>query len=977
MIEFPSFDDFYRAVHGHSPFPWQSALATRVRDGEWPDIIDVPTGLGKTSVIDIAVYELARQVGVAQRSAPTRTALIVDRRLVVDGAFAHATKIADALDSAIEGDPLWIVADRLRSLVAPSPLGHRPLDVVRMRGGVTWAARWLRSPSQPAVILGTVDQMGSRLLFRGYGTSDRMKPVDAALVGSDVLCLLDEAHLSSALAETISECQFHEGTAPDRVGRPLTIVKMSATLSSASEVVHGVSDDDLDSAAADRLTAAKYATMIDLGPKLAKSPGPALAKLAQSMLVGSPDAAIGVVVNTVALARQVFDELQRSNQPCALAIGRCRPIDRERSEGSWWPQTCVGRNRGDATGFVLVATQTIEVGVDLDLDGLITQAASVDALIQRFGRVDRLGSVGQTRSMIVRTPGLDPVYGEAAAHTWEALTSRCPPIVLDDPGSLATFDGLDSDVLDMGSLATRALLTEVDRPERLVASTPLSPLPTAATISWWRRTSPIPEPDEDIAAYLHGVGRWSPTVSVAWRAGLEADGVSVDADQVNELLSLIPPVAEELVEVAIGALRGLLNGVSVDSVDLDGIGFESAASKLGVMSTGWRWSGERWLSCDASAVRPGDVVVLPSSLGGHDRWGWTGALSAGVAPVVDVGGLGTSSGGSFRLRLVDDILTPLLGTNAAQAVLEVLAGGQELSEELRTQVVESLIAACDAGSLSDPTGYAPFVGRRLQQITAHSGPLRLVGIERPSALGDDAAVRVRVDLVDGGRKEAFAGISDDSDSLTSTGVGNEVTLANHLRSVGDRSGEHASRLGLPANLIAACRLAGRFHDLGKAEVRFQTLLRQGRRHVAEAFCGDAEAALAKSLQRLGRAAEQSISRRAGWPAGMRHEAISLNMVRSAPAEIFANVDRQLVEHLVASHHGYARPFFPPVLDRSPTHVEVTFDGIVFTAGSGRAHPALDHAVDFEQLNIRYGTWGLAMLEAIVRLADMAISEEGS
>ena len=38
---------FYRTVLGHEPYPYQKALAL----GEWPDLLDIPPGLGKTAAI--------------------------------------------------------------------------------------------------------------------------------------------------------------------------------------------------------------------------------------------------------------------------------------------------------------------------------------------------------------------------------------------------------------------------------------------------------------------------------------------------------------------------------------------------------------------------------------------------------------------------------------------------------------------------------------------------------------------------------------------------------------------------------------------------------------------------------------------------------------------------------------------------------------------------------------------------------------
>ncbi len=53
------FDEFYRAIHGFDPFPWQTRVAARACGGEWPRAIALPTAAGKTACIDIAVFALA------------------------------------------------------------------------------------------------------------------------------------------------------------------------------------------------------------------------------------------------------------------------------------------------------------------------------------------------------------------------------------------------------------------------------------------------------------------------------------------------------------------------------------------------------------------------------------------------------------------------------------------------------------------------------------------------------------------------------------------------------------------------------------------------------------------------------------------------------------------------------------------------------------------------------------------------------
>ena len=60
----PTFAEFYRAINGREPFPWQARLAGLVAEEErWKSEIGVPTGLGKTACLDIAVWWLASQAG--------------------------------------------------------------------------------------------------------------------------------------------------------------------------------------------------------------------------------------------------------------------------------------------------------------------------------------------------------------------------------------------------------------------------------------------------------------------------------------------------------------------------------------------------------------------------------------------------------------------------------------------------------------------------------------------------------------------------------------------------------------------------------------------------------------------------------------------------------------------------------------------------------------------------------------------------
>ena len=200
MLSAADFTAFFREVHGHEPFPWQKRLLEHVAtNGEWPGVLDLPTGSGKTAAIDIAVFHLALEADRGgARHAPVRIAFVVDRRLVVDDAFTRAKKLQDAL-AAPCGNVTGRVADALKTLSGDGP----PLIARRLRGGIPREDDWARTPSQPTVLCSTVDQVGSRLLFRGYGVSHSMKPVHAGLIGSDCLILLDEAHLAEPFRQTL------------------------------------------------------------------------------------------------------------------------------------------------------------------------------------------------------------------------------------------------------------------------------------------------------------------------------------------------------------------------------------------------------------------------------------------------------------------------------------------------------------------------------------------------------------------------------------------------------------------------------------------------------------------------------------------------------------------------------------------------------------------------------------------------------
>ena len=204
------FGEFLTATRGRTPLPWQVALAEQVLEQGWPSSIGVATGLGKTTTIDIAVWVLAREAHLPapERRHPTRIWYVVDRRLLVDEASTQLAALSQMLlDPSVVEDRgnRAIVAATARAIASRTPGltdSGGPLFVSTMRGAAPLGHRPPHA-AKPSVMCTTVAMYASRLLFNGYGTSQRLAPIDAALAGTDSLVLVDEAHLAAALLQVL------------------------------------------------------------------------------------------------------------------------------------------------------------------------------------------------------------------------------------------------------------------------------------------------------------------------------------------------------------------------------------------------------------------------------------------------------------------------------------------------------------------------------------------------------------------------------------------------------------------------------------------------------------------------------------------------------------------------------------------------------------------------------------------------------
>ena len=177
-----SFPDNFFLLTGHSPMRWQHRLFDQFIDGKIPAALDLPTGVGKTSVMAIWILARAPAREEALKTIPRRLVFVVDRRAVVDQATAEAEK----LRATLEADAKHL-KEQLRL--------DGTLPISTLRGAYVDNREWLDDPAVPVVVIGTVDMIGSRLLFEGYGVSRKMRPYHAGLLGADTMIVLDEAHL--------------------------------------------------------------------------------------------------------------------------------------------------------------------------------------------------------------------------------------------------------------------------------------------------------------------------------------------------------------------------------------------------------------------------------------------------------------------------------------------------------------------------------------------------------------------------------------------------------------------------------------------------------------------------------------------------------------------------------------------------------------------------------------------------------------
>ena len=130
-----------------------------------------------------------------------------------------------------------------------------PLAISTLRGELADNEEWKADPARAGIVIGTIDMIGSKLLFSGYGDGPYNRAHHAGLIGQDTLIVHDEAHLTpvfSDLLRAVAEVQRRFDP------RPIRIIELSATSRATESVSLGLEpEDEKDKVVHDRLGAVK------------------------------------------------------------------------------------------------------------------------------------------------------------------------------------------------------------------------------------------------------------------------------------------------------------------------------------------------------------------------------------------------------------------------------------------------------------------------------------------------------------------------------------------------------------------------------------------------------------------------------------------------------------------------------------------------------------------------------------------------
>lgn len=988
---------------GELPFPWQEDLLAWMLDGGIPEIVDIPTGLGKTAAM--AIWLVARACGA---KLPRRLVYVVDRRAVVD----QATDVALRLREFVDGDPDIKKALGFRE--------DQSLPISTLRGQHVDNRLWLEDPSAPAIVVGTVDMVGSRLLFSGYGVSSKMRPYHAGLIGADTLVVLDEAHLVPAFENLLRQVEREaDSFGPNEPSLrtlvpPFKLLSLSATGRQIGATTLSLSDGDRSNPIVKRrLTAKKALSIVDLA-NVAEAAIPADGKNADEATKQNKGLKLaGVLANQAwQLTAKGSDKVRclvfcDARKDATAVAAELRNLAKEATEPEPTIELFVGGRRvkertqaRDALarlGFLagtavnlehsafLIATSAGEVGVDLDADHMVCDLVAWERMVQRLGRVNRRGD-GDAKVLVVVDS--EPVPSDSATKALEKreasnaakgqldeltkklnalqgakasvpkgqkksadakateekrkqaekelrkLMSACQKrikafkdadakVVARHEATVAQHRALRALLVavgEKGSLSPDALLRLRDRQDladALRAATtvePLRPELTRALVDAWSMTSLDEHPGRpEVDPWLRGFRpNDPPQTTVVWRRHLpvRADG-SLDAKAAKRFFEAAPPHTSEQLEAETHLVLEWLIERAAALSKATGEGALLDAQKVVAIALGGRGEPKGW--------RTLSQIAAAKSKGKNENKETKKAREQGVKELQKL----------------------LVG---ATLVIDARLGG--LTDGLLSEQTDTTAEASDDGSASwlarpDVAG-VPVTGFRIRVLDASE--------ENESAwrtMPGAGWVRRHLfitNVLDGEPSAALVidgWAGDAANEEERAEADRPQKLDEHQSWAEDCARQIAQGLGIDTARADLLALAARLHDEGKRVARWQRAFKapiDGRPYAKTKGPIDFDLL-----------------------DGYRHELGSLPYVEAHnDFKALGTDDQDFVLHLIAAHHGFARPVIGTsgCDDGPPSIVEERAGAVVLR---------------FARLSRRWGPWGLAWWEALLRAADQTAS----
>ncbi len=383
-----NFDTFFQTATGHIPYPFQRNMATSETT---PDLIEIPTGLGKTDAVILGwLWKRRFEPRSEIRSlTPRRLVYCLPMRVLVEQTRSKVKNWLDNLGLLAQtpGD-----TSPVDGFAREYGVGRERIAVTVLMGGEEreW---WDLYPEQDAIIIGTQDMLLSRALNRGYGMSRYRWPMHFGLLNNDCLWVMDEIQLMGRGLATTTQLQAfrsHFGTIKPFFARSIW---MSATLepkwlrtvdfdpNTNLKNILKLSNEDLgESTIQTRTGAFKQLRRSDSDVHNPQKIADIIIEKHQA------NTRTLVVVNTVKRAVDLYTKIFKKKPEATLVLihSRFRPKEREKVVQSLLDSP--GSN-----GTIIISTQVIEAGVDVSAKVLFTEVAPWPSLVQRFGRCNRSG----------------------------------------------------------------------------------------------------------------------------------------------------------------------------------------------------------------------------------------------------------------------------------------------------------------------------------------------------------------------------------------------------------------------------------------------------------------------------------------------------------------------------------------------------------------------------------------------------------